>query len=60
MIEFKDGTRAWGSHPFGQSRGKNVRGLTITLVELIREGDKAISAAPASDGAKKFFRGQFN
>lgn len=60
VIEFKDGTRAWGSHPFGQSRGKNVRGLTITLVELIREGDKAISAAPASDGAKKFFRGQFN
>ena len=60
VFEFKDGTRAWGSHPFGQSRGKNVRGLTITLVELIREGDKAISAAPASDGAKKFFRGQFN
>lgn len=59
VIEFKDGTRAWGSHPFGQSRGKNSKKQTITLIEIAREGGKAISAMPASDQAKRFFSGQF-
>lgn len=60
VIEFKDGSRAWGSHPFGQSRGKNVKNQTITLLEITRDGaNNATAAAPASDGAKKFFQGRF-
>lgn len=59
VIEFKDGTRAWGSHPFGQSRGKNSKKQTITLLEIVRQDGKAVAAAPVSDGAKKFFSGQF-
>ncbi|TXH01794.1 MAG: hypothetical protein E6R05_05065 [Candidatus Moraniibacteriota bacterium] len=60
VIEFKDGTRAWGSHPFGQSRGKNMKGQTITLLEVARGANNAVTAVvPASDAAKKFFAGQF-
>ncbi len=59
VIEFKDGTRAWGSHPFGQSRGKNSRGKTITILEVVREGTKATNVIAASNPAKKFFAGNF-
>lgn len=67
VIEFKDGTRAWGSHPFGDSRGKNNKGQTITLVLVERDaGNKAVSVkVPASDAkgkahpAKAFFAGNF-
>ncbi len=60
VIEFKDGSRAWGSHPFGQSRGKNMKGQTITLLEVTRDANKAVTAVtPASDAAKKFFAGQY-
>jgi hypothetical protein len=59
VIEFKDGTRAWGSHPFGQSRGKNSKGQTITLIELSRDNGRAVAAAQASNTAKRFFSGSF-
>jgi len=60
VIEFKDGSRAWGSHPFGQSRGKNMRGQTITLLEVVRDASgNAVKVAAASNTAKTFFRGRF-
>lgn len=59
VIEFANGDRAWGSHPFGQSRGKNNRGKTITLLEVVRDGTKATNVVPASNPAKKFFAGNF-
>lgn len=60
VIEFKDGSRAWGSHPFGQSRGKNSRGKTITLMEVDRGADnKATLVKLPSNDAKKFFAGNF-
>ncbi len=60
VIEFKDGSRAWGSHPFGQSRGKNMRGQTITLLEVNRDkSGNAVKVGPASNQAKVFFHGRF-
>lgn len=60
VIEFKDGTRAWGSHPSGQSRGKNMKGQTITLLEVNRDqSGNAVKVGPASNQAKVFFRGRF-
>lgn len=60
VIEFKDGTRAWGSHPFGQSRGKNVKGQTITLLEVNRDqAGNATKVTVAGNQAKAFFRGRF-
>lgn len=60
VIEFKDGSRAWGSHPFGQSRGKNVKGQTITLLEVTRDqAGGATKVAAAGNQAKAFFRGRF-
>lgn len=60
VIEFKDGSRAWGSHAFGQSRSKNSRGQTITLLLVERDAsNKATKVTLPTDAAKKFFRGQF-
>lgn len=60
VIVFKDGGRAWGSHAFGQSRSKNSRGKTITLLLVERGADnkptKVLLPTPA---AKKFFAGAF-
>lgn len=60
VIEFKDGSRAWGSHAFGQSRGKNSRGKTITLLIVERGADnKATKVTLPTNAAKNFFRGSF-
>ena len=60
VIELKDGTRAWGSHPFGESRGKNSRGQTITLLIVERGADgKATKVLLPTKAAKQFFAGSF-
>lgn len=60
VIEFKDGTRAWGSHPFGDSRGKNKAGQTITLLEVDRGADnKASLVKSPTKAAKQYFAGNF-
>lgn len=60
VIEFKDGTRAWGSHAFGDSRGKNNRGQTITLLIVERDAsNKATRVTLPTAAAKKFFAGNF-
>ncbi|MFZ3031860.1 MAG: hypothetical protein WA082_02395 [Candidatus Moraniibacteriota bacterium] len=60
VIEFKDGTRAWGSHPFGDSRGKDKVGQTITLLEVDRGVDnKATLVKLPTKAAKQYFAGNF-
>lgn len=56
VIEFADGSRAWGSHPFGPSRGKNMKGQTITLFVVERDAaGKATAMMAATESAKAFF-----
>lgn len=60
VIVFKDDSRAWGSHAFGQTRSKNSKGKTITLLMVERGADnKATKVLPPSASAKKFFAGAF-
>lgn len=60
VIVLKDGSRAWGSHAFGASRGKNSRGQTITLLLVERDAsNKPTKVTMPTPAAKKFFAGNF-
>ncbi len=60
VIVFKDGSVAWGSHAFGESRGKNNKGQTITLLLVERDAsNKPTKVTMPTKAAKAFFAGNF-